>query len=423
MRLLLIAPSWTEPGLNPHQGFSFFPPLNLGILAAITPPDWEVRLIDENFAPVDYDYPADLVGISFMTGLAPRAYAMADRFRSRGRSVVLGGIHASAVPEEAKRHADAVVVGEAENLWPLLVADFAAGRLQPIYRAAERPNLEHWTRPRRSIFPPKGYFTRATTQTTRGCPFRCNFCSVTQFFGHTYRFRPVADVVSEVEEMASPVVFFVDDNIVGNPRRAKDLFRALIPLRVRWMSQGSLTMAEDDELLTLAAKSGCIGLFVGFESLNPAAIAAMGKPINVVSRYETAIKRLHGHGIAIEGAFIFGLDEDDDSVFERTVSFAQRVHLEAVQFSVLTPFPGTPLYREMEAAGRIIERDWAKYDGQEVVFRPKQMSPDKLKDGLQAAWRQVYSYPSILGRLGVWRRDLAFLWGLNIALRKAVLGA
>jgi radical SAM superfamily enzyme YgiQ (UPF0313 family) len=391
-------------------------------LAALVPPDWEVRIVDENFDPVDYGWPADLVGISFMTSLAPRAYAMADRFRALGRTVVLGGIHVTAVPEEAAEHADAVVVGEAENIWPQLIADFLGERLERIYRAAERPDLEQWTPPRRDLFRDKGYFAPASTQTTRGCPFHCHFCSVTQFFGHTYRFRPVADVVREVVAMGARTVGFVDDNIVGNARRAKELFRALEPLKIRWISQASLTMAEDEEMLDLAEKSGCIGLFIGFESLNPAAIAEMGKPINVVSRYETAVKRLHDHGIGIEGAFVFGLDEDDESVFERTVRFAERVRLEAAQFAVLTPFPGTPLFAQMKADGRLIDFDWAKYAMREVVFLPKRMSPERLKEGVEWAWREFYSYGSMLRRLGIWRRNLGYVWGINLALRKAVLG-
>lgn len=422
MRLMLIAPSWTEPGSNPHLGFSFLPPLGLGILAALTPPDWEVRIVDENFDPVDYDWPADLVGISFMSGLARRAYGIADRFRALGRKVVLGGIHATAVPEEAAEHADAVVVGEAENLWPQVIADALRERLGGIYRALERPSLERWVSPRRELYRAKGYFARFATQTTRGCPFRCNFCSVTQFFGHTYRFRSPAEVAQEVEAMASPLVAFVDDNIAGSPPRAKELFRALAPLGVKWISQASLTMAEDEELMSLAEKSGCVGLFVGFESLNPETIKAMGKPINVVSRYETAVKRLHDHGIALEGAFVFGADEDDESVFERTVRFAQKVRLEAAQFAALTPFPGTPLYAQLQAAGRIIDRDWAKYTMREVVYLPKRMSPERLKEGVEWAWREFYGYGSMLRRLGVWRPNLTLIWGLNLALRKAVLG-
>jgi radical SAM superfamily enzyme YgiQ (UPF0313 family) len=422
-KLLLITPSWTEPGLNFNRGFSFFPPLNLGIIAALTPPDWDVCVLDENFEPVDYDYPADLVGITFMTSLAPRAYAMADRFRAQGRMVVLGGVHVTALPEEASQHADAVVVGEAENLWPVLIADFLAGRMQPVYRAAERPSLEHWTRPRRELFAKEGYLMPTSTQTTRGCPFRCRFCSVTQFFGHTYRFRSVADVVAEVQDMASRMVFFVDDNIAGSSKRAKDLFRALIPLKVRWLSQASLTMAEDEEMLSLAEQSGCLGLFVGFESLDPSVLAAMGKPTNVVAHYETAIKRFRDHGIALEGAFVFGSDEDDESVFERTLKFAQRMRLEAAQFTALTPFPGTPLYQELLAAGRLIERDWAKYDMRQVVFAPVKMSPERLKQGVEMALNEFYSYHSIFRRLGIWRQNLRDVWGLNLAMRKAFLGA
>jgi radical SAM superfamily enzyme YgiQ (UPF0313 family) len=423
MKLLLIWPAWIGPGLD-RNSVSITPPLSLGILAALTPPDWDVRLVDETLEPVDYDYPADLVGITVLTNHAPRVYEMADRFRARGRKVVLGGFHVTALPEEAAQHADAVVVGEAEELWPQVLADLLAGGLRPVYRATARPQGFNWVRPRRDLFPKRGYRLPAATQTTRGCPFRCSYCSVTQFYGHDYRFRPVADVVEELAEMRSPLVMLVDDNIVGNPRRAKELFRALIPLKLRWLSQGSITMAEDEELLDLAHRSGCAGILIGIESLNAAGLAAVGKKFNNPARYDEAIKRLHDHGIAIIGAFVLGLDGDDESVFDRTLEFVLRSRLELAQFSVLTPLPDTPLYSQLDAEGRLFDRDWSHYNGRDVVFQPKGMTAERLFEGTIQVWKETYKLGSIARRLGLSpRRDMPMFWAVNVAWRGTLVGA
>ena len=421
MKLLLISPAWQEPGTGRVSRFSFFPPLNLGILAALTPLDVEVTLTDENVQPIDFSLTPDLVGITCMTATAPRAYEIARRFRERGAKIVLGGIHPSSVPEEAARHADAVCVGEAEGYWRELVEDVRKGRLKPVYRS-ERPDPFTIPISRRDLFPEEGYLVRSTVQTTRGCPFSCDFCSVTNFFGHTYRCRKVGEVLEEISHIKDRIVAFVDDNIVGTPRRAKEFFKSLVPLKIRWFSQGSITMAEDEELLGLAKESGCIGMFMGFESLSQENLKAVGKKINLAERFERAIQKIHSFGIAIEGAFIYGLDEDDPSIFERTVAFARRMKLEAVQFGILTPLPGTGLFRKLQGEGRIFDRNWAHYDISRVVFKPKRMTAQELQDGYNWSYRNFYSLPSIFERLGVFRRDLGFLWKLNLAYRQYARG-
>ncbi|MGB9859520.1 MAG: B12-binding domain-containing radical SAM protein, partial [Moorellaceae bacterium] len=262
------------------------------------------------------------------------------------------------------------------------------------------------------------YLVPDTVQTTRGCPFSCSFCTVSRFFGHQFRFRPVEEVVREVQALEGEVIAFVDDNIVGHPGYAKRLFKALAPLKIKWFSQGSLNIARDEELLRLAAESGCIGLFIGFESLSPANLQAIGKAVNRVEEYSAAIKKIHEHGIAIEGAFIFGFDEDDESIFERTVKFAQDNRLEAAQFGILTPFPGTPLREQLEREGRIINNDWAEYTISKVVFQPKRMSPETLQKGFNWAWQEFYSLSSISRRLGLVKKHAPILWALNLNIRK-----
>lgn len=393
------------------------------MVAGLTPESWEVRIVDEAVEPLDLDLEADLVGITVMTPLAPRAYQLADHFRRRGTPVVLGGIHPTVLPDEAARHADAVVVGEAEEVWSEVVRDAARRRLRRFYRPARRPDLTGLPLPRRDLFRPGAYLATATVQTSRGCPFACDFCSVTRFFGRTYRWRPVDEIIREVSSLGQGVALFVDDNIFGAPARARELFQRLAPLRIRWIGQSSINIARNLELLKLAAKSGCRGLFIGLESLVPGNLRQMGKSlVNRVGDYREAITRIQEHGIGVEGAFIFGLDQDDPDIFGRTVDFARRVRLAAAQFGILTPFPGTPLRDRMEREKRITERDWGCYTISQVVYQPARMSAAVLKAGCDWAYRSFYSYPSILGRLlpqiTRFRSTLPLFMSLNLHFRE-----
>jgi radical SAM superfamily enzyme YgiQ (UPF0313 family) len=387
------------------------------MLAALTAPEVEVSLTDENVTVIDFQKETDLVGITALTVTAQRAYEIADTFRARGVKVILGGIHPSVLPEEASQHADAVVIGEAEGIWPNLLEDFKANKLQRVYRQRERPSLVGLPIPKRDLFAEGAYFVRETISTTRGCPYSCSFCSVTSFFGHTYRCRPVEEILKEIETFNQRKrIAFVDDNIIGNPKFAKELFRALVPYKIKWGAQASVAIARDDELLKLVADSGCISLLIGFESLSPANLAAVGKRINVVDEYENVIRKIHSHGIAVHGFFIFGFDEDDENVFKRTVRFAQKMRLESAQFDCLVPYPGTALYESLDKAGRVVTKDWSQY-GYNLVFEPKPMSPEMLQKGHDWAWREFYSLPSIWRRVGVARRNLAVLWAINLYYR------
>jgi len=416
-RLLLIAPS-QRTGKR-----ALFPPLSLGVVAGLTPDDWEVSITDEAVEPVDFDAEADLVGITVMTPLAPRAYEIAARFRDRGVPVVLGGMHPTALPDEAARHADAVVVGEAEGVWERVLRDASRQRLRRLYRSRRHPDLAGLPQPRRDLYRPGAYLTTATVQTSRGCPFACDFCTVTRFFGRTYRCRPVADILEELSGLGRRLVFFVDDNIFGAPARAREFFKSLIPLKLNWVGQSSINIARNPELLALAARSGCRGLFIGLESLVPGNIRDMGKGLlNRVEDYREAITRIQRHGIGVEGAFIFGLDGDDPGVFTRTVAFARRVGLAAAQFGLLTPFPGTPLRERLEREKRVLESDWSRYTISNVVFRPANMTPEALQAGFEWAYRSFYSYASIarrlLPQLFRFRSALPFFFALNLHFRE-----
>ncbi|MDH7500236.1 MAG: radical SAM protein [candidate division NC10 bacterium] len=420
MNILLISPdlqgSIFRYSRREVRSFSF-PRLTLPLLAALTPPEHSVRLIDESVEDIDFDAQVDLVGISLLTFLAPRGYEVADRFRARGIPVVLGGMHASALPEEALLHADSVVIGEAEEIWPSLLKDLQRGELKRIYRNQRRPRLEGLPRPRLDLLRREGYLNANCVQATRGCPFGCDFCSVTDFFGNSYRLRPVKEVVAEVAALPGDFIF-VDDNIAGNRAYARELFSALIPLGKKWGSQCTLSLAEDPELLALAAESGCTHMFVGIESILQANLKGVGKSFNRVAKYEDLIGRFHDQGIVINAGMIFGMDEDDDSVFPTTVEFLEKNRIELTLFNILTPLPGTRLYARLEEEGRIIDRDWSHYDGRHVVFRPQRMAAETLRDGFFWAFHRLYSWRSMLTRLPRSRARKIPLYYVNFAYRR-----
>jgi anti-anti-sigma factor len=395
----------------------WFAHLSLTTLAALTPEGMEVAITDENVEPVDFEEDVDLVGITGMTIHAQRAYEIARSFRQRGIPVVMGGPHASALPEEAKAHVDAVVLGEAEDVWKDVLADATRGRLKSFYRAGGFCSMKSAVHPRLDLLKKNAYFKTSCVQTSRGCPFRCDFCYVTQFFGNTYRCRPVDDVIEEVKGLKDDSIVFVDDNITGNASYARELFTKLIPLNKRWSGQSSITLARDDELLALAAKSGCVSLFLGIESLSSENLRAVHKSFNKVDEYEDALKKIHDHGIMVLAGLIFGFDYDDEGVFERTVRFCETTKIEAPCFFILTPLPGTPFYDRMETEGRILHKNWPRYTGADVVFRPKLMTEETLERGFNWASRETYSYRSILKRLAHPQQRFFAHMAMNLAFR------
>jgi len=418
MKLVLIAPKWPENSLW-GQIYFRFPYLALTNLAALAGEDWEISILDENVEPIDFNALPDLAAISIMTPLAKRGYEIADAFRQKGVPVVLGGIHPTMMSAEAKTHADAVVLGEAEAIWPQVLDDFKRGDLKSFYNPSNLLSLDGLCIPRRELLNRKAYFFVNTIQTTRGCPFDCDFCSVTTFYGRSYRMRSIDEVINEIGQMEPGFLFFVDDNIVGSSGYAKKLFRALIPLNVKWFSQASLSIAKDKELLDLAQRSGCKGLFIGFESLSQESIKAMGKSINHVAEYKEAIKKIHEHGIGIQGSFIFGTDNDDVSVFSDVLRFIEKTHLEAVIFSILTPFPGTRIYQTMLQKNRLLHTDWEKYDMNQVVYQPQKMTPQELQEGFNWAYKRLYGYRSIFKRLFPFSRSGLFFSIQNYGFRQA----
>lgn len=425
MDVLLISPDRRDVVRARQRGAARmkapFPPLSLLQVAALTPPDVRVTLVDEAVQDVDLSASPDLVGITAFTSSAPRAYEISSAFRARGIPVVLGGMHASACPEEALGYCDSVVVGEAEGKWQRLLADAAAGRLQRVYRSTDYPDLHTIPVPRRDLVRRRDYLVPDTVQATRGCAHNCSFCSVSTFFGRRIRSRPVEHVAREVASLPGRYVVFVDDNIMTMPSYARQLFERLAGTGKKWMGQASTAVLQNADLSRLAARSGCQALFVGLETLSDAALKQVNKGFNVVDNFRHIIGRLHDVGIGVIGAFMFGFDGEDDSVFERTAEFADRAKIDVPQYSILTPLPGTPLYAQMAAEGRIIDRDWSHYDGGHVVFSPRGTTPERLADGLRQAFRHSYSFLDIFRRLlGVSRR-LPTMLAVNLAFRRRAL--
>ncbi len=398
MRVVLIAPAPASYIWRKKRAAFTLPPIALPLLAAVTPPGVEVHLIDEAVEDVDLNLEADLVGLSVMTATAPRAYQIADHFRSRGIKVVTGGVHPSTLPDEALRHSDAVVIGEGEFHWPRILKDADQGSLKRTYENSSSFPLDQLPAPRWDLLPAQRYFVPRTVQVSRGCPMSCSFCSVSSFFGRSYRHRPVPQVIEEIKSHKKRLLIFADDNIAGNPDFAKELFAAMLPLKRKWVSQCSLSIADDPEMLDLAARSGCIGLLIGFESISPAVLKSIGKRVNLHRQYQEAIRKIHARGIHIQGSFIFGFDEDTPESIPATVQFVKENRLTGVNYCRLTPFPGTQLYADLEKEGRIIARDWAKYDRQNVVFQPRHFTPQELQEKVFWAYRQTYNLRSLWQR-------------------------
>lgn len=403
--------------------------LSLPLLAASTPAEHRVTIVDESFAPDDINEDVDLVGITVMTDLAHRAYHIAETYRQRGVPVVMGGMHPTALPGEALQHADAVVLGEGDEVWPQLVTDASSGRLHKTYRANTMIDMTGLPLPRRDLYPRPSFSSYTPfsvgVQTSRGCPYDCEFCSIGLLMGHKYRLRPVRDVIAEMESIRHPI-FLVDDNLALNRRAAKELFTEMIPLKRRWVGEGTVSLAEDLQLLRLMKRSGCHGLLIGFESVQKETQNSMLKLKKLKMDYSEAMRRFHGEGIPIQGAFVFGFDHENKDVFEQTLEFAFAARLDLAQFRPLTPYPGTHLYQRLLKEGRLpVPNWWLSGDTpQHPLFRLKGMSPDELLDGMARITKQFYSVGGITRRFfGIrpWKRS-AIGWrlyaGVNWAFRK-----
>jgi radical SAM superfamily enzyme YgiQ (UPF0313 family) len=373
----------------------------LTTLASLVPREIEatLQLIDEGIEDVPDNLSADLVGLTVITGTAPRAYELADRFRKRGMTVVLGGPHVTLIPEDAQPHADAIVTGYAEDTWPQLLRDFVAGQLQRRYDQSPDLDLAGRPFPQRDLLPRKRFLTSNVFEATRGCVHNCDFCVVPAAWGRKPLQKPVEDVIADIRQHRAKKLVFVDLNLIADREYAMRLFAALVPQRVQWYGLATVHLADDAELLDLAARSGCRGLLMGLESISPQNLRGSRKGFNHPDQYAHVVERLHHHGIALQGCFVFGLDHDQPDVFLKTAEFAGQARIDLPRFAIATPFPNTALYLRLQSEGRILTRNWELYDGQHVVFQPAQMSVEDLAAGTEAAWKYAYSLRSIIRRL------------------------
>jgi radical SAM superfamily enzyme YgiQ (UPF0313 family) len=391
-------------------------PLPAATLAGLTPRDVEVCFYDDRMEAIPFDEATNLVAMSVETYTAKRAYQIASEYRRRKVPVVMGGFHPSLCPEEVGRYAEAVVIGEAEELWPQVLDDARHCKLEKFYRSAKRPPLAG-LRPDRSIFRGKRYLPIGLVEAGRGCHFKCDFCAVQTVFSQSQTRRPVDEIIAELEKIRreKKLFFFVDDNITSNLEQAKEFFRALIPLQIRWVGQSSINAAHDEEFLDLLRRSGCMGVLIGFESLNSKNLAAMNKTFNTArGGFTKALQNLRKHRIRLYGTFVFGYDGDTPECFDETVDFAEEHAFYIAAFNHLTPFPGTPLYRRLATENRLLYEAWwldDRYSYNRIPFQPYGISPEELQRGCLAARRKFYSWKSIARRsLDSVNRANGFMW-------------
>ena len=399
MKILLVFPE-IQHGMTTSKDkkswrriLAGYPIITLPHLAAITPEKHTVKIINENYDDINFDEDADLIGITCYTMTAPRAYQIADEFRRRGKTVILGGYHPTAMPEEAKEHADCVIKGMAENNWPRAINDFEKGQLQPIYEKDHDFDISKVPPLRRDLITHNPFL--GALQTTRGCTNKCEFCAISSFCGNVVKQRPVKDVVEEIKNMPNKLFIFHDPHLTVHRKYAMELFEEMIRQKINkgWVANGTANILGnvDEKFLTLARKSGCVEWFVGFESVSQEALNNVKKTHNKVEDFKKMIKRVHDFGMTIQGGIIFGFDEDKPDIFDTTLETINDWYLDVLEVNILTPYPGTPLFDRLDKEGRILTRDWSRYNQVDVVFQPKNMTVEELYLGARQVAREFYS--------------------------------
>lgn len=421
MKIVLVSP---KGPLYRHRGGIFkrslrYAPLTLTTLTAYIPPELNasVEIIDEGIEDVDLNLQADLIGITVITSSSVRAYELADHFRARGIPVVLGGPHITLIPEDAQPHADSIVVGYAEDTWPQLLRDFVAGGMKPRYDQSPNLSLANRPFPKREMMKRQHYLTTHVFEATRGCVHSCDFCVVPTAWGIKPYFKPVEDVVADIKQHWGSRIIFIDLNLISDKDYAAKLFEALIPLKVSWFGLSTTLLGKDIPLLELAARSGCTGMLMGFESITPENLKRSLKGFNSPANYKELTQLLHHYGITLMACFTFGLDSDTPDIFMQTAKFAIDAGIDLPRYAIVTPFPNTGLYKRLESEGRILTKNWELYDAQHVVFQPAQMTPQQLYDGHEKAWKYTYSYSAMATRYLKSRIQTPVWWVANMGYR------
>ncbi len=427
MKIALLAPAGAMHRYNGmfHKGLHYAP-ITLALLAALVPKELNasVKIYDETAEAIPLDLDADIVAITCITGTASRCYKYADYFRSKGIKVILGGVHPALMPEEAKEHADSLILGLGEDTFPRAIKDAADNKLQKVYYQERCTDIANRPLPRKDLLKKKKYITLNTVEAVRGCNHSCTFCAYPAAFGKKVFTRPVEDVIAEIKSFKGKEVIFPDVNLIADVKYAKELFTAMIPLKKWWFGLTTTAVGCNEELLDIFEKSGCKGLLIGFESVNQETQQNIHKGVNRVSEYKELMDKLHNRGIMVMGCFAFGSDEDKKDVFERTVELCLEAKIDLPRFSIITPFPGTEFYKELDGEGRIVERDWAMYDVEHCVYEPKHMTKEELEEGIAWAWKQAYSWKNIFKRLDFSKKKTkkSIFMLLNIGYRKYAKG-
>jgi len=430
MKILLVFPKILHGATSVRDKGSWtqiifgYPIITLPHIAAITPEKYDAKIVNENYEDINFNEDCDLVGITCYTMTAPRVYEIADEFRKRGKKVVLGGYHPTAMPDEAIQHADSVILGMVEASWPRVLADAEKNKLKRFYERDTNYDMADIPPLRRDLI--KHNPILGAIQTTRGCTNRCEFCAISSFCQHGIKQRPIKNVIEEMKLMQNKMIVIHDPHLTTNRKYAKELFKEMIKNKIRktWVANGTVNvlLKADEEFLRLAKKSGCVEWFVGFESVSQAALNRIKKTHNKVEDFKKMIKRVHDYGMTVQGGIIFGFDEDTPDVFDVTLEKMHELEMDAVEINILTPYPGTPFFDRMEKAGRIITKDWSKYSQMEIVFQPKNMTVEELYEGARRVAKEFYSWPNIIKRgakiLSITKRFGGFLpAGTNYAFR------
>jgi radical SAM superfamily enzyme YgiQ (UPF0313 family) len=429
MKIIFIMPSIGRKAGHKYIKTWQMEPLPIAQLVGLTPKNIECVFFDDRLEKINYDETADLVAITVETYTAKRAYQIASKFKKNNIPVIMGGFHVTLLPEEVSEHADSILIGQAENQWNNVIKDLKNNNLKKIYKNNDPVDLSNIF-PNRSIFKNKRYLPISLVETGRGCKFNCNFCSITNFYKHRYTPRPIKDIVKEIKGLKHKIIFFIDDNICADSIRAKELFKTLIPLKIRWISQVSVNYARNKEIVNLMKQSGCVGVLIGFESLNKKSLSLMNKSWNNnTATYEEAIKNLNNAGLILYGTFIFGYDFDTKKSIKETVDFAIKHKMFLAAFAHLIPFPGTPIYDKLKKEGRLIYDKWwldSKYEFFDVPYRPKKFSPKELGKLCLDSRKQFYSIKSIIKRSTDFKANSSDIkmfmtfFSLNLLFRKEV---